>query len=42
MAIVNPVFNQVLNPVQLASALGRAASAVPLRLVDGLTTPARV
>ena len=42
MAIVNPVFNQVLNPVQLASALGRAASAVPLRLVDGLTTPVRV
>ena len=41
MAIVNPVFNQVLNPVQLASALGRAASAVPLRLVDGLTTPVR-
>jgi len=41
MAIVNPVFNQVLNPVQLASALGRRASAVPLRLVDGLTTPVR-
>jgi uncharacterized protein (DUF2236 family) len=41
MAIFNPVFNQAFNPVQLASALGRVASAVPMRLVDGLTTPVR-
>jgi uncharacterized protein (DUF2236 family) len=31
-----------LRPVQLASALGRAASAAPLRLVDDLTAPVRV
>jgi uncharacterized protein (DUF2236 family) len=38
MALLTPL----LNPVQRAGALGRAASAVPLRLVDDLTLPVRV
>jgi uncharacterized protein (DUF2236 family) len=32
----------IFNPVERATALGRAASAAPLRLVDDLTTPVRV